>query len=660
MKTTDFITEGIAEDADEMHRDHEVQMARADCYNAAKYAIELHKLLHKIAETQGLDGWVSEKITLANDYLRTVHEYLTHEMAQGQQDTVIIPEFSFESANAEFNRLVNEGVAEAEKNPHTSALGKALHRDLSKEKKASPAQVKRNQERWAQRQKAKAEQPPTKGMSNAEKVDKGWRNPNIDEGTEEKDPIWNKGTPMPKDYTCPCGIHVHPSIRNPKAIHDPGCPYAKKQGVAEGLPQTLRKVVPGYAKREIDKKMDAGKFGKTDADKDANFQRYKKIQDKIKEPGVAEGSEFGAYYYEQLAQQTFDINPNLQDENEILNLGYKIAKGELGSRAQGMFRDEDFPSDFVTAYGYLKKQGVAEMRNTGDPMDDMVEDYLDWLESVNMLDKSREEEKASILAGLESGVIHSSEIEYALSGTKWDPLAEVSDETLTSYLTKVDADSQKHEKDPTKRSAEKRNKSVAGFSRAFNKLDARKEKVDEIDPNNYDSDEDYYRDLEAQDQRNGAAKRPYNPDWDADDEEFMQKWYKKHGLAEKETNEAQYDRGDYYNAKLGGEYGKNLTPSEVVGGDDSYRGAHKKSGFSKKLPSDPFGRTTGKIPDSAKPKKELDPFRDVNESASAGGTGAGSIATAIASVSSKPSTGKPKKVGNMISRKKPQIGKGIY
>ena len=59
-----------------------------------------------------------------------------------------------------------------------------------------------------------------------------------------------------------------------------------EQGVAEGLPQTLRKVVPGYVKREIDKKMDAGKFGKTDADKDANFQRYKKIQDKIKEQGA--------------------------------------------------------------------------------------------------------------------------------------------------------------------------------------------------------------------------------------------------------------------------------------------------------------------------------------------------------------------------------------
>jgi hypothetical protein len=52
---------------------------------------------------------------------------------------------------------------------------------------------------------------------------------------EEKDPVWNKGTPMPKDYTCGCGIHVHPSVRKPGAIHIPDCPYAKKQDVSEGL-----------------------------------------------------------------------------------------------------------------------------------------------------------------------------------------------------------------------------------------------------------------------------------------------------------------------------------------------------------------------------------------------------------------------------------------
>ena len=49
----------------------------------------------------------------------------------------------------------------------------------------------------------------------------------IAEGSE--DPVWNKGTSMPKDYTCHCGLYVHPSRRNPKAIHTSDCPYAKKQ-----------------------------------------------------------------------------------------------------------------------------------------------------------------------------------------------------------------------------------------------------------------------------------------------------------------------------------------------------------------------------------------------------------------------------------------------
>lgn len=71
------------------------------------------------------------------------------------------------------------------------------------------------------------------------------------------------------------------------------------------------------------------------------------------------------------------------------------------------------------------EQAVAEaMRNTDDPFNDMVEDYLDYLESIGELRKSREEEKADLIADLEAGYIHPSEIEYALSGTEWDPLAE--------------------------------------------------------------------------------------------------------------------------------------------------------------------------------------------------------------------------------------------
>lgn len=265
MKTTDFIKESIGEDADNMHRDHEVQMARSDCYNAAKYAIELHKMLHHVAEQQGLDGWVSEKITLANDYLRTVWEYLSHEMAMDEQQQTMMPMFNFESADKQFSNLLAEGE-------------------------------------------------------------------------------------------------------------------------------------PGDLEHELER-------------------------------------------------------------------------------------------------------------------------------------------------------------------------------------------------------------------------------------------QEYERDQE----RDTAAEKQAN----------------------KDVDESYYDRGDYYDAKRGGEYGKNLTPSELGGGSEHYRGAHKTAGVTKKLPADPFGRTTGKIPDNARPKKELDPFRDVNESASAGASAAGGFAVSTAS-GGKPGTGKPKAVTNMIKRAKPKFGKGIY
>jgi hypothetical protein len=105
MKTTDFINESFVEDAAAAHQDHEVQMARGDCYNAAKYAIELHKLLKNISEQQGLDGWVSEKITLANDYLRTVTEYLRYEQ---QSDSSGMDEFNPVSATQTLDAALGE------------------------------------------------------------------------------------------------------------------------------------------------------------------------------------------------------------------------------------------------------------------------------------------------------------------------------------------------------------------------------------------------------------------------------------------------------------------------------------------------------------------------------------------------------------------------
>jgi hypothetical protein len=125
MKTTDFITENqfIGDDAHVMHKDHEVQMARSDCYSSAKYAIELHKLLKNVSEMTGLDGWVSEKLTLANDYLRTVHEYLTHEMVHPEE---ALPEmFTAESAEVKFAELLGEGGRLDLSSPEEKAARKA-------------------------------------------------------------------------------------------------------------------------------------------------------------------------------------------------------------------------------------------------------------------------------------------------------------------------------------------------------------------------------------------------------------------------------------------------------------------------------------------------------------------------------------------------------
>ena len=84
MKSSHFLSENFVEDAHTVHQDHEVQMAREELYHSAEYALRLHKLLRNVDEAQGLEGWVSSKITLANDYLKTVLEYMEYELMTGQ------------------------------------------------------------------------------------------------------------------------------------------------------------------------------------------------------------------------------------------------------------------------------------------------------------------------------------------------------------------------------------------------------------------------------------------------------------------------------------------------------------------------------------------------------------------------------------------------
>ena len=90
----------------------------------------------------------------------------------------------------------------------------------------------------------------------------------------------------------------------------------------------------------------------------------------------------------------------------------------------------------------------------------------------------------------------------------------------------------------------------------------------------------------------------------------------KQGVAE-----SGYDSGDYSNDRQSDDYGRDLVPTGSGGSRFVNHGAHdhtrgrpaKTHGFSKNLPADPFGRTAGKIPHSARPKQELDPFRELDE-----------------------------------------------
>jgi len=73
------INEGLADLAQRAEHDHEVQMARADLYKIAKYAIKLHEMLKGISEDEGLEGWQQAKITKASDYISAVYHNLDYE-----------------------------------------------------------------------------------------------------------------------------------------------------------------------------------------------------------------------------------------------------------------------------------------------------------------------------------------------------------------------------------------------------------------------------------------------------------------------------------------------------------------------------------------------------------------------------------------------------
>lgn len=81
------IREGLADLAGRAEADHEVQMARADLYKIAKYAIKLHDMLKSVSEAEGIEGWKQAKITTAADDISSVYHAMDYDMKFAESKT---------------------------------------------------------------------------------------------------------------------------------------------------------------------------------------------------------------------------------------------------------------------------------------------------------------------------------------------------------------------------------------------------------------------------------------------------------------------------------------------------------------------------------------------------------------------------------------------
>jgi hypothetical protein len=94
-KQNEAVKEGLGDLAHRAEQDHEVQMARAELYKLAKYAIKLHDMLKSVSEAEGLEGWVQSKITKSADMIGSVYHHLDYQespMAEVTEAVEMCPE----------------------------------------------------------------------------------------------------------------------------------------------------------------------------------------------------------------------------------------------------------------------------------------------------------------------------------------------------------------------------------------------------------------------------------------------------------------------------------------------------------------------------------------------------------------------------------------
>jgi hypothetical protein len=134
---TKQVKEGLGELAAAAEQDHEVQMARAELYKLAKYAIKLHDMLKGVSEAEGLEGWVQSKITKAAADIGSVYHHLDYQEAEAKMPGVAessrrpLPERGSRTKKNKKNNEYKESLAirlaeKKAKNPYAIGMAQAM------------------------------------------------------------------------------------------------------------------------------------------------------------------------------------------------------------------------------------------------------------------------------------------------------------------------------------------------------------------------------------------------------------------------------------------------------------------------------------------------------------------------------------------------------
>jgi len=147
MKKKELTTEGLADLAYKAESDHEVQMARAELYKVAKYAIKLHEMMKNVSEAEGLEGWVQAKITKAADYISSVYHHMDYETKfdEVQEAKKSKPDFLDVDKDGDKKEPMKKAIKdkkEKKDESYKSSLASMLESKLSKDKVFSDKQIK--------------------------------------------------------------------------------------------------------------------------------------------------------------------------------------------------------------------------------------------------------------------------------------------------------------------------------------------------------------------------------------------------------------------------------------------------------------------------------------------------------------------------------------